>query len=183
MAILAMGGLLVVAAGAVACDDDDSEGPDASIPPGTSADSTPESDTQPGADPNPEPGPGVQPAPAGATQVTVALHKWSITPAPVQVTGPSIYFLVTNSDTEPHEFVVIRSALPPDQLPVHRGSVPEDQVDFLGKIEAIQAGTQASAVFQLAPGNYVLICNIAETEDGQLSSHYQQGMHTSFIVE
>ncbi len=35
----------------------------------------------------------------------------------------------------------------------------------------------------LAPGNYVLICNISEVENGQLESHYQLGMHAQLVVE
>ena len=184
--IVVIGALLpFVAAGALACDDDSQESA-ATIAPGANGEASPEpeSDPQPGADPDPEPGPGVQPAPAGATRVTVELKEWSITPAPAQVTGPTIYFLATNAGTEPHELVVIRSDEAPDQLPVLRGAVPEDEVDFIGELEQFPGGDQASAVFRLSPGSYVLICNIAETEeDGALESHYQQGMHTSFIVE
>jgi len=35
----------------------------------------------------------------------------------------------------------------------------------------------------LDAGNYVLICNIVEEEDGETVSHYQEGMRTPFTVE
>jgi hypothetical protein len=37
--------------------------------------------------------------------------------------------------------------------------------------------------FDLAPGNYVFICNLVEEEDGVLESHYQLGMSVAFTVE
>jgi hypothetical protein len=38
-------------------------------------------------------------------------------------------------------------------------------------------------LLDLEPGSYVLICNIAEGEEGELESHYEEGMRTAFIVE
>jgi hypothetical protein len=175
---------LLIAGGAFAACDDDGGDSDATATVAPGADPEPDTDPEAEADPDPEPGPGVQPAPAGATQVTVELAEWSIEPAPVQVTGPTIYFLATNAGTEPHELVVIRSDEAPDQLPVQRGAVPEEEVDFIGELEQFPSGDQASGVFQLDPGNYVLICNLVEEEeDGTLESHYEQGMRTPFTVE
>jgi hypothetical protein len=95
-----------------------------------------------------------------------------------------VYFLADNRGPEdPHELVIVRSDLAPDQLPVVDGRVPEDQVDFIGEIEAFAPGTQAADTFNLTPGNYVLLCNIAEVEGGQLESHYQLGMSTRLVVE
>jgi hypothetical protein len=182
--LLAAAALLALGVLGVACDDGDSENAEATVAPGADPEADPEAEPDPQPDPDPEPGPGVQPAPAGSTQVTVELREWAIEPQPVQVTGPSIYFLATNAGGEPHELVVIRSDEAPDALPVLRGAVPEDEVDFIGEIEEFPAGDQASAVFNLTPGNYVLICNVVETEeDGAVESHYEQGMRTTFIVE
>ena len=37
--------------------------------------------------------------------------------------------------------------------------------------------------FDLAPGKYVLICNIVQTEpDGSKEAHYKVGMRTAFTV-
>jgi hypothetical protein len=37
--------------------------------------------------------------------------------------------------------------------------------------------------FDLAPGKYVLICNIVQTEpDGSIEAHYKVGMRTAFTV-
>jgi uncharacterized cupredoxin-like copper-binding protein len=126
----------------------------------------------------------VEDKPADATQFDVAIGEWYITPDSDRVAAGKIYFLVENAGpADPHEFVVIRSDLPPDQLPVTDGKVPEDEVELLDEIEPFAPDSQASLVLDLEPGNYVLICNIAEEEEGQLESHYGEGMRTSLTVE
>jgi hypothetical protein len=67
-------------------------------------------------------------------------------------------------------------------LPVRDGKILEDQVTLIGEIEAFAPKSKASGVFTLQPGRYVLICNIAEEEGGQIESHYELGMRTTFTV-
>ena len=125
----------------------------------------------------------VEPAPAGAAQVTVDLSEWAVSPDTNTVRAGEVYFLANNiGPDDPHELVIIRTDLAPGALPVNEGVVPEDQVDFIGEIEQFTPGTSASGVFDLEPGNYVLLCNIAEIEEGELESHYELGMRTSFTV-
>ena len=63
------------------------------------------------------------------------------------------------------------------------GRVPEDEVDIAGEIEPYLPGTTASIELDLEPGRYVLICTIAEVEEGELESHYLLGMRAAFTVE
>jgi uncharacterized cupredoxin-like copper-binding protein len=136
-----------------------------------------------GADAAPAPG-VVEPKPDDATQLNVSIGDWFITPENPTVAAGKVYFLVSNdAEVEAHEFVVIKSDLAPHELPVTDGKVPEDQVELLGEIEPFAADSDASLVLDLEPGNYVLICNIAEEESGQLESHYGEGMQTSLTVE
>jgi uncharacterized cupredoxin-like copper-binding protein len=130
-------------------------------------------------------GPGeVKPKPAGAEQLNVSLGEWTVTPDRTTIPAGPVYFLVNNLGPEdPHELVIIRTHLAPDQLPVVDGRVPEDQVELIGEIEEFAPGTQAANTFDLAPGNYALICNIAEMENGELESHYQLGMRAQLVVE
>lgn len=119
---------------------------------------------------------------AGAT-VNVSLIEWSVVPDTTSVAAGSVTFTATNDGAENHELVVIRTDLAPDALPVVEGKVDEDQVDVIGEIEEFAPGQTESATFDLEPGNYVLICNIAEVEeDGEIESHYQLGMRTAFEV-
>ena len=126
----------------------------------------------------------VHPKPAGATQVRVTLAEWTLELSVSSVAAGDIYFLVDNLGPEhPHEFVIIRSDLAADALPtIHDGSVPEDAVELVGEIEEFASASSASMVFNLTAGKYVLICNVVETE-GDLESHYGEGMRAVFVVE
>ncbi len=130
-------------------------------------------------------GPGVvETKPAGAVEVKAELREWSIGLDPVKVSAGKVYFLADNrGPDDPHELVIIKTDFEPDKLPVVDGRVPEDQVDLIGEIEAFAPKSKASGVFDLEPGKYAIICNIAEVEDGEIESHYELGMRTSFTVE
>jgi len=126
----------------------------------------------------------IEPKPEGATQVDVTLQEWAVVTSTPSVAAGELYFLVTNSGPDdPHEFVIIRSDEAPDALPTVEGKVPEDEIDLVDEIEPFTPGSAASITVNLEAGNYVLICNIAEIEDGELESHYELGMRTAFIVE
>jgi uncharacterized cupredoxin-like copper-binding protein len=176
-AALAAAVILVVAGagGLVAgCGDEDDAGGDVTI-----IGQTPESG---GGDEAAELTPG--PVPEGATVVDVTLKEWEIIVGSALAPAGPVYFRVANAGPDhPHEFVVIRSDLAPDALPVEDGKVPEDEVELLDEIEPFAVGSTGSLTLDLEPGNYVLICNIVETEDGQLESHYEQGMRAAFVVE
>ncbi|HEY8488747.1 MAG TPA: hypothetical protein VIL38_06690 [Thermaerobacter sp.] len=125
----------------------------------------------------------VEPKPAGASQVDVTLKEWAIEVEPAQVKAGQVYFLVTNAGpVHPHELVIIRSDAEPEELPVVEGRVPDDQVEFVGEVEAFAAGSQASGVFDLEPGRYLLICNIVEGEGEHAVSHFEEGMVAELTV-
>ena len=126
----------------------------------------------------------VLPKPEGATQVDVQLLEWAVIPEVSTVQAGEIYFLADNvGPADVHELVIIRTNTPADQLDTIDGRVTEDQVNVIGEIEPFLAGTEASGVFTLTPGNYALICNIVEIEDDAVESHYLLGMRTGFTVE
>jgi uncharacterized cupredoxin-like copper-binding protein len=125
----------------------------------------------------------VEPKPDGATQVDVTLAEWQVAPAEATAAAGEIYFLASNEGEDPHELVVVKSDLEPGDLPVEDGAVVEDELDFRGEIEGFASGTQASGVFDLEAGRYVLFCTLVEEEGGELESHYELGMHTEFTVE
>lgn len=191
--------LLMGAGGAVAagCGDDDGDGSVTIIGQTPSAEADPEPDPEADPEPDPEADAGTGdhngheaealtpgPVPEGATAIDVTLKEWEIIVAPASAPAGQVYFRVTNDGPDhPHEFVIIRSDLAPDALPVEEGRVPEDDVELLDEIEPFAVGSTGSLTLDLEPGNYVLICNIVETEDGELESHYELGMRTAFVVE
>lgn len=94
---------------------------------------------------------------------------------PAIVAAGNVRFDVTNAGSQLHEFVIVRSDAAPDALPIVDALVPEDQLDLVGEIEEFAAGEERSSSFNLTPGTYLLICNIA----GQ----YQLGMVAQLGVE
>ena len=137
--------------------------------------------------PDPEPGTPeagvVQTPPPGAATLEVTLTEWAITAQPAVAAG-DVYFLATNAGGEAHEMVVIKTDLAPDALPETNGKVPEDEVDLIGEIEPFSPGSSASTVLELEPGSYVLLCNVVKVaEDGEIVSHYLEGMRTALTVQ
>jgi uncharacterized cupredoxin-like copper-binding protein len=76
-----------------------------------------------------------------------------------------------------HELKVIKTDLAPDQLPVDGATakVREDGIQNVGGLENISGGASRKLVIELAPGQYVLICNVA--------GHYQLGMRVGLEVQ
>ncbi len=147
-------------------------------------DSMPES--APPATASDEPGPGVVRArPDGSTRVNVTLREWAIVTDVEEVEAGEIYFFVENvGPDDPHELLVIRIGdAELGDIPVIDGRVPEDEIDFVDDIEPFAVDSVASIVIDLPPGKYLLLCNIAEIEDGELESHYELGMRTRFNVK
>ena len=60
-------------------------------------------------------------------------------------------------------------------LHAHGQSIPADRM---------QAFDGVTTTLDLEAGDYVLLCNIVEEEeDGEVESHFAEGMHTTFTVE
>lgn len=122
--------------------------------------------------------------PAGATQVDIVLREWAVEPNVRSVKAGDVYFLADNrGPDDPHELVIVKTDLAPDKLPVEQGRVPESKVTVVDEIEAFAPKSQASKTVKLSAGSYVLLCNIAEVEDGTVESHYELGMRAAFRVE
>ncbi len=125
-------------------------------------------------------------ATAGAegAAVEVLLDGWSVVANPSEVAAGDVTFTAVNAGDEDHELVVVKTDTAPDALPVVDGKVDEATAgEVIGEIEEFASGGEEAATFTLTPGNYVLFCNITETEaSGEIESHYEEGMHTAFVV-
>jgi uncharacterized cupredoxin-like copper-binding protein len=73
-----------------------------------------------------------------------------------------------------HEMVVLKTDTPFDQLEVGTDD-RVSEADSVGEISEIKPGTTGTVTLDLAPGKYVLVCN--------LPKHYAQGMRVAFTVE
>lgn len=111
-----------------------------------------------------------------APVVDVSLNEFSLTPSVAKGEAGPVTFSADNEGKIPHELVIIKTDTAIDKLPVTNGKVDEDAAgETIGEIEEFQAGLTLAGTFDLAPGKYALICNIA--------GHYQSGMHAEFEVE
>lgn len=122
---------------------------------------------------------------AGAGEIVqVKLDEWSVQIDRTEVPAGEVTFRATNVGREKHELVILRSSRSHDQLPVEHGLVSEESAGkLIGEIEEFAPGETHEATFTLEPGEYVLFCNIVEEEeDGELESHYGEGMHIAFRV-
>ena len=73
----------------------------------------------------------------------------------------------------------------PDSLEIVDGRVDEEALGddaFLGEIPPFPAGEDCTGTFALEAGDYTLLCNILEEEDGTTVSHVEEGMITGFTV-
>jgi hypothetical protein len=115
-----------------------------------------------------------QEAPAGS-QVIAEMTDYKITLNVPSVKAGSIKIGVRNLATMEHSLEVLKTDVPQDKIPIDGASAKASEVGKVGAIPSIPAGKSAARTLDLAPGNYVFICNIA--------GHYQLGMHTAFKVD
>lgn len=124
---------------------------------------------------------------AQGEMVNVVLKEWQVRADKTTVRAGTVTFRVENRGEEVHELVILKTGLSRAALPltqvnrkVNEGAAGE----VIGEIEEFPVGEKREASFTLAPGRYVLFCNIAEKEEsGEIESHYVEGMHAAFTVE
>jgi uncharacterized cupredoxin-like copper-binding protein len=113
---------------------------------------------------------------ASGSVVHVTLHDFKIETSSAGSSTGDVVFQVANQAPATHEFVIVRSDLPASQLPIGPDglSVDEDQLRPVGEIGEVETGATETLAIHLAPGRYVLFCN--------LEGHYLGGMHGSLEV-
>ncbi len=122
---------------------------------------------------------GAQTSPATATtdsaesetSVAITLADYTVTADKPSVSAGKIRLIATNvSREQAHELAVLKTK-------------PDGSFDNLGEAEAIAPGAGGSVRLKLAAGTYTLACLIAAGEAGSTVDHYQQGMHSEFVVK
>ena len=89
----------------------------------------------------------------------------------------AVTFNVTNwSRSVVHEMLVVAVDSPDAPLPYDfsKQIIPEDQVKALGETNELQPNASKSIELTLAPGNYLLVCNVP--------GHFAAGMVLAFTV-
>ncbi|MFM2076937.1 MAG: hypothetical protein RJA49_827 [Actinomycetota bacterium] len=97
----------------------------------------------------------------------------TLTAAPASVAKGKVTFTFQNTGKKQHEMIVLKTDEAFDALKVGADNkVSEDA--SVGEISETDAGKTVVKTFDLAAGNYVLVCNIEK--------HYAQGMRVAFTV-
>jgi len=90
-------------------------------------------------------------------------------------TGDIVFNLDNKDGQVLHQFVVVQTDQPADKLPLGADSkVDETGLKIVNRVDKIDVGQSSTLTANLAPGHYVLMCNIV--------GHYQLGMHADFTV-
>lgn len=98
----------------------------------------------------------------------------TMTVSPTSAPAGKVKFVVTNSGTILHEFVVLKlkGTKTYDKLVVKKNKVSESTT--VGEVGHVPKGKSKSKTLTLKKGNYALVCNI--------SKHYGLGMRAGFTV-
>ena len=123
---------------------------------------------------------------AADPNVDVALTEWAITAKPSAPAG-DVTFNVTNNGTMEHEMVILQTDTPAADIPITDSGDPpapaatgankvseDTNIGETGDPELLPGDTRTFTVAGMAPGHYVLVCNLAD--------HYMSGMRIDFTV-
>jgi uncharacterized cupredoxin-like copper-binding protein len=118
-----------------------------------------------------------RPQPAG-TVVDVQLDDFHVRRSTAAIPAGMVRFRLVNNGPSTHEFVVVRTDHAPDKLPLQRDGLTVDEekpgVDHVDEAEGLDIADHRTLTMGLAPGHYVLFCN--------LEGHYLGGMHAALTV-
>ena len=119
------------------------------------------------------------------TTVNIMLQEWRMMSDKLRIPAGKVKFSVQNRGQETHEVVLLKTNMAYDTIPlIKAGGIDENNVGVLvNEIEDITSKTGKSMTVTLSPGNYVLLCNMVEMEEGELEEHYAMGMRVPLIVE
>lgn len=114
------------------------------------------------------------PASSGATPVQVTIEDDRIEADPGEVPSGRIEFRILNQGSMVHEMEVFAGATAGESLEVRNSVADTTGLTLVDEIEDILIGSALSLTVDLAPGAYLLLCNLPE--------HYANGMWTYVTV-
>ena len=118
-----------------------------------------------------------EPPPRG-TPVNVLLDDFRVREDAAVVPAGTVSFRVRNQGPTSHELIVVRTDRAPDKLPLQGDGLTVNEegpgVALIDEAEALDIDDRQTLVLDLAPGHYVMYCN--------LEGHYLGGMHAALAV-
>jgi uncharacterized cupredoxin-like copper-binding protein len=124
----------------------------------------------------------------GGLTVNVLLQEWTVVPDVESAPVGKVTFAAINAGSIPHTFFVAKTDLAPDALATDDEGVVDvegEGIALIDELAEIEPTGSDEVTLDLAPGKYVLFCNLPpeETMHGGHPSHYAQGMSAAFTVE
>jgi hypothetical protein len=123
---------------------------------------------------------GLGAAGTGASTIDVSLLEWDIK-SPASVKSGKVTMNVKNDGKNPHELAIVKGESYEALPKLANGAVDEPKLtagDLLGRTQKLKGGEVCGATLDLAPGKYVLVCNI---QFGEIS-HAGKGQKLNFEV-
>ncbi len=114
---------------------------------------------------------------AGATAVSTTLIEWAVN-SPTTVKAGAVAFTVKNDASSRHEFMLVKGTYATAPK-LANGALDEAQLgaDLLGQVD-LSGNQTCTAGFDLAPGQYLIVCNINQGPN----SHAARGQKLDFTV-
>jgi uncharacterized cupredoxin-like copper-binding protein len=107
--------------------------------------------------------------------VIVDMKEYSIALNTPTVKAGVVKFGIRNLGTMVHEFDLIKTDLAPEKLPIDTAAGKAKEDGLVKQMINIARGRATTATADLAPGHYVIICNV--------TGHYQLGMRAELTVQ
>jgi uncharacterized cupredoxin-like copper-binding protein len=107
-----------------------------------------------------------------AARIPVTEKEWGVIPRPATAKPGSVTFVVRNTGHLKHELLVLKTRTLAAKL--RKKGAQAVVTGQIGKIPTFGPGQTRTLTLKLAPGHYVLLCN--------LPAHYQAGQRADFTV-
>jgi uncharacterized cupredoxin-like copper-binding protein len=125
----------------------------------------------------PPPAPSETPV-ATETDLTAEVKEWAISLSGASTAAGEVTFGLTNAGNIPHEFIVVRSEIGGEALQAQvdpaTSRLDEASLDAIGEQSEFSPGEMKVLTLDLAPGRYVVLCNIA--------GHFGSGMYADLEI-
>jgi uncharacterized cupredoxin-like copper-binding protein len=118
-----------------------------------------------------------EPEPLG-TPVNVRLEDFKVQRDAAVVPAGTVSLRILNQGPTTHQVIVVRTDRAAGKLPLQRDGLTVDEegpgVELVDEVGGLDIDDRRTMVLRLAPGNYVLYCN--------LEGHYLGGMYAALTV-
>ena len=111
--------------------------------------------------------------PAAKSALTIKMTEFAFEPKNAVAKAGKVTITAVNEGKVVHELVLLKTAADPAKLPKKGDEVDESKA--VGEIADVDAGATKKQTFDLAAGEYAMVC--------ALKGHYEGGMYGSLKVE